>query len=468
MRMKILYYTLCVVFLTSCSSKISYEEKIRQYNHLVSSADSLIKVKNYKQAFNVTSQAIKITDTFSNAFIMRGNALVGLQNYNDAIDDFSDAIKIEGEKSVIFKERANTYFLKNKKKKFLKDINHYIKYHNNDLDAYSIRADYYIEQKDYEKAVLDYSYCLKNDPENYLFYLQRGNVYALNEQNDLSISDYESYTRLNPNADNDQIFYKRAILNMKVNNFQKALDDFSLITNSNIDSKIPVLKADCFYKLNDNENAIENYSYYIEQQPDDYEVINKRGDSYFNISDFEKANVDFKTSASLKWKAKGVFYKYGWFLLFIVAYILIGLAIRAFFKEEYDNRKIIKSYLYYFISGLFGGHYLYLGSYYRYVSYSIIIFFLFFFNSFNIRSFYNHQDLLWSGVFDSKISSWTIYIILILFLMDLIFLSYFTFSKNHAMRISINDETSKSREVELNELASLLDKQNTKFKRLRS
>lgn len=468
MRRIFLCFILCNIILTSCSSKISYEEQITHYNHLVSSADSLIKAKEYKQAFDISSQAIKITDTLSNAFIKRGNALFGLKNYSDAIDDFSDAIKIEGEKSIVYKERAIANYSKNKKRKFLKDINHYIIYHKYDLEAYSLRADYFIEKKDYEKAISDYSFCLKNKPENSSFYLKRGNVYALNNQSDLSIIDYESYTRLNQSEDNDQIFYKRALLNMKINNFQKAIDDFSLIGNTGIDSRISVLKADCFYALNDNAKAIENYSVYIESDPDDYEAINKRGNSYHNIQDFEKANTDFKKSAFLKWKSKGVVYKYGWFLLFVIGFILVGITMRKLFKEEYDNRKIMKSYLYYFFTGLFGGHYLYLGNIFRYYLYSILVFSLLFINSFNIRSFYNHQDLLWSGLFSSEISAWIIYIILILLSIDIIFLSYYTFSKNHALRNSINDEISKKREVELNELAGLLDKQNTKFKRLPS
>lgn len=273
-----LYFISCIIFLTSCSSRISYEEQILQYNDLVSVADSLVKHKDYKQAVDVSTQAINITDTLSSALMKRGNAFLGLKKYSDAVDDFSDVIKIEGEKSVAYKERAVANLLKNKKRKFLKDISQYIKYHKNDLDAYSLRADYFVKKKDYKKAILDYSFCLKIDSENSSFYLKRGNIYALNDQSDLSIIDYESYTRLNPNENNDLILFNRAVLNMKVNNFQKAIDDFSLISSSYIDSKIPELKADCYYELKDYSKAIENYSIYIEGEPNYFKALIKRGD----------------------------------------------------------------------------------------------------------------------------------------------------------------------------------------------
>ena len=203
-----------------------------KYNKLVSSADSLNKIKDYKKVILTTTQAIKITDTLSQAYIQRGEANLGLNNLGDAEDDFSDAIKIDGEKSIAYKGRAIVNLLDDEKSDFLEDISIYINSHQKDIYAYSLRADYYAENEDYEKAILDYSSCLKYEPKNSLFYLKRGNVYAINHQDSLSIKDYENYTLLNPNRNNDQVFYKRGVLNMKGQNFQKAINDFSSISKS--------------------------------------------------------------------------------------------------------------------------------------------------------------------------------------------------------------------------------------------
>ncbi len=465
---KVITFIILSLIIVSCGSDFTYKEQISQYNKLVSSADSLNKIKDYKKVILTTTQAIKITDTLSQAYIQRGEANLGLNNLGDAEDDFSDAIKIDGEKSIAYKGRAIVNLLDDEKSDFLEDISIYINSHQKDIYAYSLRADYYAENEDYEKAILDYSSCLKYEPKNSLFYLKRGNVYAINHQDSLSIKDYENYTLLNPNRNNDQVFYKRGVLNMKGQNFQKAINDFSSISKSFGKIEIFDLKADCFYNLKQYDKAIENYSLYLQKTPNNYEVIDKRANSYLKINSIKNADFDFKKSASLKWESKGFFYKYGWYILFILGYFFIGIISSATIKEEYDNKKISKSYLYYFITGVFGGHYLYTNSYLRYLLHSVLIFVLFFLNSFYIRSFYNHSDLLMSGVLNSTYSLYLIYTILFLLFLDVFLLPYFVFSHNHDLRLSINDEISKKREVEINELESLMKKQNTKFKTLNS
>jgi tetratricopeptide (TPR) repeat protein len=452
----------------SCGSDLSYKEQISQYNKFVLAADSLNKIKNYKQAILISTQAIEITDTLSKALIARGEGNLGLNNFDDSEDDFSDAIKIEGEKSLAYRGKAIANLLNNDKSDFLEDINIYLTHHQKDVYAFSLRADYYAEDEEYDKAIIDYSFCLKNKPENSSFYLKRGNVYAINGQDALSVKDYQNYTRLNPDKNNDQIFYKRAVLNMKSQNFQKAIDDFTLISKLFVKAEVFDLKADCFYNLKNYNKAIENYTFYLTKKPNNYEVIYKRGDSYLKIDNLNKANNDFKKSATLKWESKGFFYKYGWYILFILGYFLIGLISSTTIKEEYDNKKISTAYFYYFIVGIFGGQYLYTISRLRYILHTGLIFTLLFLNCFYIRSFYNNFDLLSTNILNSGYSLYIIYFIILLLIIDIVFLPYFVFSHNHNLRLSINDIVSKKRKNEIDELESLMKKQNTKFKTLKS
>lgn len=463
---KIIAFIILSCITVSCGSDFTYQEQISQYNKLVSSADSLNKIKDYKQVILIATQALKITDTLSQAYIQRGEANLGLNNLGDAEDDYSDAIKIDGKKSVAYKGRAIVNLLNGEKSDFLKDINIYISSYEKDTYAYSLRADYYAEDEDYENAILDYSSCLKYDPENSQFYLKRGNAYAVNGQDALSIKDYESYTLLNPSQNNDAIFYKRGVLNMKGQNFQKALNDFASISKSFEKIELFNLKGDCFNKLKQYNKAIENYSLFLQKKPNNYEVINKRANSYLQINSLKNADVDFKKSASLKWQARGFFYKYGWYILFIIGYFIIGIISAATIKEEYDNKKVSKGYIYYFFTGFFGGHHIYTDSYFRYFLHTALIFILFFLNSFYIRSFYNHPDLLISGLSNSTYSLYVMYTLFFLLFIDLLLLPYIVFSRNHNLRISINDEIPKKREVEMNELEELMIKQNSNFKTL--
>lgn len=455
-----------IALLCSCGSKTSYEEQIKQYKNFVHIADSLNKIKDYKESITASSKAIKITDTLPQAYLKRGDSYLGLKNYDKAKDDFSDVIKIEGEKSVAYKGRAiANYFIK-EEDDFTEDIDIYIKYHA-DPYAHLLRGDYYAKKNKYDKAILDYSICIKNNPQNSILYLKRGNVYANAGKTNLSVNDYEIYTRLNPTKNNDLVFYKRALQNLKAKNYQKAIDDFALISELSSDLKIIDLTGDCFYNLEKYKDAIKNYSAYLVKDPNNYKVLEKRATSFLAIEDLKNADKDFKNVATLKWESKGFFYKYGWFILFIITYFTLGLIIASTVKEEYDNRKISKSYWYYFLTGLFGGHYLYLHYNFRYYLHSILIFTLLFINSFNIRSFYNHYNLLSSGALSSQTSRIIIYMIIILLVIDIILLPYFVFSMNHNLRLSINNKIPKQREIEINEISILVDKQNNKFKTLK-
>jgi len=463
---KITAFIILGIILTSCSSKIPYEEQIIQYNNSVIDADSFLKNKEYNKAVDAASKAIEITDTLSNALQIRGNAYLNLSKYDDALDDFSDVINIEGEKSIAYKGRAIAYFFSNEKDDFKDDIDIYITNHGDDNYAHLLRGDYFVEDGQYDEAVNDYSICIKNSPNNPVFYLKRGNVYGIDGHENLSIADYEKYTSLNQGKNNDEVYYRRALLNIKVKKHQKALNDFSLISKDYTNFKIFEFKGDCFFYLKNQKNAINQYSLYLDKLPEDYNVLNKRGESFLLLGNIASANLDFKKAADIKWTSKGFLYKYGWYVLFIIVFFTIGALTGGTIKEEYDNKKAMKSYSYFIFTGLFGGHYLYVGYVARYLLYTILVFALVFLNAYNIRSFYNHLDLLWSEVLVTKYSVPLMYAIVILFIIDFIFLSYFVFNKNQELRSSITNEIPKQREVEINAISDLLEENYSKFKSL--
>lgn len=454
------------MLLISCGSKLSYEEQISQYNSMIRTGDSLYNNKEYSKAIIRFTDAIKITDTLSTAFLKSGMTNLSMKNYDKAKDNYSDAINIDGEKSIGYKGRALANYYNIEYDDFIDDINIYITNNKFDIEAYSVRGDYYGDNEDYENASKDYSICIKNDPQNAVYYLKRGNVYAIEGKNDLSISDYEIYTKLTPNQNNDIIYFKRGNLNIKAENYERALNDFSQLSKSFSNSQIFTLKGDCFYYIQNYNEAIKNYTLYLNSNPTDSEILFKRGDSYNRIGDSLNAHRDYERAATIRWQAKGLLYKYGWYILFITLYLLSGVLIGCSMAEVYDNKKIKKGYLLYLFTGLLGGHYLYLKYYIRYVIQTILIFALGYVNAFNIRSFYDHFDTLWTTVKNTPFSLEVLYIIIFLLLIDCLFLPYYIFNYNHKLRITINEISSEKRESEINEILNLIEEQNNNFKSL--
>ena len=112
-------------------------------------------------------------------------------------------------------------------------------------------------------------------------------------------------------------------MNIKVKKYQKALNDFSLISKGYTNLKIFEFKGDCYSKLKNQKNAINQYSLYLEKLPEDSNVINKRGESFLLLGNITSANLDFKRAANIKWVSKGFLYKYGWYVLFIIGFFTI-------------------------------------------------------------------------------------------------------------------------------------------------
>lgn len=458
--------SLLSLLLISCGSKLSYEEQIDQYNTMIRTGDSLYKNKEYSKAIIRFNDAIKITDTLSTAFLRSGMTNLSMKNYDEAKENYSDAINIDGEKSVAYKGRALANYYSIEYDDFIDDINIYITNNKFDMEAYSLRGDYYGDNEDYENAVNDYSICIKNNPNNSAYYLKRGNVYAIDGKNDLSISDYKIYTKLTPNQNNDIIYFKRGTLNIKAENYKGALNDFSQLSKSFSNSQIFALKGDCYFYIQKYHEAIKNYSLYLDSNPTDSDILFKRGDSYNKIKDSFNANRDYERAANLQWQGKGSLFRYGWYVLFITLYLSIGLIINSCIAEVYDNKKLKKVYLLYLFTGILGGHYLYLKYFTRYLIQTILIFALGYINAFNIRSYYDHFDILWTSVKNTPFSLEVIYVITFLLVLDCLSLPYYIFNYNHKLRNSINKISSERREREIKKILNLIEEQNNNFKSL--
>ena len=463
---KILYFALIGLLIVGCGSKETYEQQIKQYNLLVDEAKSFNENQQFDKALMASSNAIKITDTLSPALLQIGLANLGLKKWDDAKDNFSDAIDIDGEKSGAYKGRAIANYFLGKKGDFIDDINIFIKHHTGDKYSHDLRGDYYTEKEEYEKAVGDFSVCIKIDPKNEEYYLKRGNAYAMLEKNDASIADYDRYTKLRPGLNNDEVFYKRANLNMKVNKFQKAIDDLQLISNYNRKPKVVLLIADNYSSLQHFDQAIINYSSYLNLRSKDFEAYKKRGTAYLATNNIDLSNHDFQKAALLQWDFQGVLYKYGWWILFAAVYLLIAFLLFDSVKEEYDDKKVSKSYKYFVLSGIFGGHHAYTNSRLKFSFLAIAILAFAFINSFNVRSYYNHKELLWSGILENPSSLYLLIVIGILLFIDLVLLPYYVFLENHTFRKSINDQIANKRNSDLDEVLKLVQCQNNNLKKL--
>ena len=454
--------------LISCGPKETYEQQITQYNLLVSEARTFYSKGFYEEALSSATDAIKITDTLAPALLENGYANLALNKWKDARNNFSDAIDIEGERSIGFRGRAISNYFSNEKSDFIDDINTYIKHNSRDEYAHSLRADYFVEKREYKNAIKDYTICLSLAPNNSDYYLKRGNTYAMLLDNLASIADYENYTRLNPDKNHDQIFYKRAKLNTEVNKYQKSIDDLMLMSSYQKRPDALRLMADNYVSIKNYEYAIANYTSYLAFRPKDVEVYKKRGSAFIGNNNLKSANQDFTKAALLEWTEKCLMYKYGWWTIFVFSYLIFGMILFNSVKQRYDGKKIRKGYFYYIFLGIFGGHHAYTNGVGKFLLLATCIFTFTFLNSFNFRSYYDHYDLLWAGITASNTSLYLLYAIITLLVLDFIILPYNVFSENHNLRLAIDGTLAQERKAELIIITQNIRTHHNNLKKLNS
>lgn len=180
-----------IIFFVGCKSDLSHEEQIKKYNYFISNADSLTVAGKYKDAIALSDSAIKITDTLSKSFHVKGIASLNLGMLDVAEDNFTEVINLEGDKSTAYKERALVY-LKTNNSDCLDDIDHYLENYPNDLDAHLIRRNYTEKNGKLEDAIIEYSLSINKDKYNLDLYKKRGNIYYKNGDYEEALADYKT------------------------------------------------------------------------------------------------------------------------------------------------------------------------------------------------------------------------------------------------------------------------------------
>ncbi len=183
------------------------------------------KIKDYEQAIEKFSQAIRKLPRYAKAYVNRGNAHYNLKQYDAALSDYNQAVKINPSESKAYISRGNTRLIlaeyssdpDKDYKDAIEDFDNAVRLNPSDVEAFIRRgivraqmAKYSGEsQDDYQKAIHDFNQALSLSPSRAEAYFQRGIVRY-------QIAQYSSEFELE---------YRRAI-----NDFDQAL---------NINSRLP-------------------------------------------------------------------------------------------------------------------------------------------------------------------------------------------------------------------------------------
>lgn len=128
--------------------------------------------------------------------------------------------------------------------------------------------------------------------------LKQGHDKAEKQDYQGAIEFYNQVIKLDIN--NEEVYYDRGIVYLKIGNYQKSLDDFTQTLRLNDKHlKAYINRGDIYLKLGDNQGAIIDYSQALRLEPKNANIYDKIAIAYTQLGDKVTAIKNYKQAAKL-------------------------------------------------------------------------------------------------------------------------------------------------------------------------
>jgi tetratricopeptide (TPR) repeat protein len=144
----------------------------------------------------------------------------------------------------------------------------------------------------YEDAMIVYAQILKFDNKNFKALLGLGN-YHLNDENfEAAIDYYSRALEIAPN--NKDIYISRASANVRLNNFEAAMNDIAVAESDTFNEMLEIIKLEIYTNLPEkNSELLSTLKKLVEYLPDNLYYRLNYGKLLYSKNDFEAAENEF-------------------------------------------------------------------------------------------------------------------------------------------------------------------------------
>lgn len=166
----------------------------------------------------------------------------------------------------------------------------FISLQDNEPQAYIRRGNSYYKMQKYNKALMDYNKALELNPNKAEAYYHRGLTFHVLQNYKAAIDDYSKAIDLAPN--NSQLYNNRAAVYVDLQQYSKALEDMSKALSLHQDAHKYYNRGMLYEKMNNLDNAIDDFTKALEHNPEYKQVLNSRANTYRLQKKYELALED--------------------------------------------------------------------------------------------------------------------------------------------------------------------------------
>ncbi|XP_060594169.1 uncharacterized protein LOC132748578 isoform X2 [Ruditapes philippinarum] len=241
-----------------------------------------MELRNYLDALNAFTDAIKLNSSMAEALYQRGMARMKLK-MSKGIQDFNRALAINPTIFQAYLSRACYYGGKGNYTKAILNCNEAIKLQPNSVRAFLYRGALKYHIKAYELAIKDLSKAASIDSTCALAYFNRAVCYQENRDYQKALTDYGIVLLLGDSL-KLKVLINRGLLYFEKQDYLNALYDFKLSANMNPnDHKILHTLGLCFHKLGRLQEAVKTFTLCVKSQPFFLDGIIARGNVYMDF-----------------------------------------------------------------------------------------------------------------------------------------------------------------------------------------
>jgi len=293
---------------------------------LVDDGIKLMNTGKTEEAILKFNKALIVDNKYVNAYLMLGSIYLSKEKYNQALSVYNAAIDIEPSNFIHYLMRANIYMKIMQTEESEKNANlaiqDFIKafgVQDNVSDKYIIHSLVFHslssndKKSEYWNRSLDYiNRAINLNKKNDKAYNLRGIIkldqedFESNEefQNKqmiflTAISDFSTAIQCNPRY--DDAYYNRGNVYLKLDEYDKAIDDFTNAIKYEKDSKSDTYgkRAFCYEKNGEHKLAITDYTKAIEKDEKNKVFYNNRGVIYAKMNEYDLALKDFQQALKI-------------------------------------------------------------------------------------------------------------------------------------------------------------------------
>jgi tetratricopeptide (TPR) repeat protein len=271
--------------------------------------------KNPEKRLTDLNEAVRLAPNDANIIGARGIVFAGLDKLDEALADLNKAIELDSGNAATHEVKSLILARMKKYDEALAALDQARKLVPNSIVPLLRMRQIHLLQKKIDEALDDLNKAVALDPSNADLLLLRSSLYLEKGDKENALADVKEAVQLQPK--NSTAIRAYAVILTEMGKFDEALAQAEKARKLEPNNPFPVLQMGIVHvKQKRSNKAIEIYSEFLKEHPDDATILYARGDACLNVGKQAEAVADYEKAYKDKILSKdsGLLNNFAWVL----------------------------------------------------------------------------------------------------------------------------------------------------------